>query len=147
MHDQRTKFIISHLNLSQFKLRTSSKKENKTFLLIIEDILTLLDKPFDDLSSSKKELLKNIILSIRPKTSFEKTKNFVQENNFFMPEVLEEIFDEKIEPFYSIFSGELFKFPKKIQQINSPKIDILENDVDAKEMLWKKLKPFYQNGS
>ena len=96
MHDQRTKFIISHLNLSQFKLRTSSKKENKTFLLIIEDILTLLDKPFDDLSSSKKELLKNIILSIRPKTSFEKTKNFVQENNFFMPEVLEEIFDEKI---------------------------------------------------
>ena len=62
MHDQRTKFIISHLNLSQFKLRTSSKKENKTFLLIIEDILTLLDKPFDDLSSSKKELLKNIIL-------------------------------------------------------------------------------------
>ncbi|MEC7999666.1 MAG: hypothetical protein VX139_00180 [Pseudomonadota bacterium] len=146
MHDQRTKFIISHLNLSQFKLRTSSKKENKTFLLIIEDILTLLDKPFDDLSSSKKELLKNIILSIRPKTSFEKTKNFVQENNFFMPEVLEEIFDEKISLIINMTNKE-FKFPKKIQQINSPKIDILENDVDAKEMLWKKLKPFYQNGS
>ena len=146
MHDQRTKFIISHLNLSQFKLRTSSKKENKTFLLIIEDILTLLDKPFDDLSSSKKELLKNIILSIRPKTSFEKTKNFVQENNFFMPEVLEEIFDEKISLIINMTNKE-FKFLKKIQQINSPKIDILENDVDAKEMLWKKLKPFYQNGS
>lgn len=146
MHDQRTKFIISHLNLSQFKLRTSSKKENKTFLLIIEDILTLLDKPFDDLSSSKKELLKNIILSIRPKTSFEKTKNFVQENNFFMPEVLEEIFDEKISLIINMTNKE-FKFLKKIQQINSPKLDILENDVDAKEMLWKKLKPFYQNGS
>lgn len=146
MHDQRTKFIISHLNLSQFKLRTSSKKENKTFLLIIEDILTLLDKPFDDLSSSKKELFKNIILSIRPKTSFEKTKNFVQENNFFMPEVLEEIFDEKISLIINMTNKE-FKFLKKIQQINSPKIDILENDVDAKEMLWKKLKPFYQNGS
>ena len=145
MHDQRTKFIISHLNLSQFKLRTSSKKENKNFLLIIEDILTLLDKPFDDLSSSKKELFKNIILSIRPKTSFEKTKNFVQENNFFMPEVLEEIFDEKISLIINMTNKE-FKFPK-IQQINSPKIDILENDVDAKEMLWKKLKPFYQNGS
>ena len=146
MHDQRTKFIISHLNLSQFKLRTSLKKENKTFLLIIEDILTLLDKPFDDLSSSKKELLKNIILSIRPKTSFEKTKNFVQENNFFMPEVLEEIFDEKISLIINMTNKE-FKFLKKIQQINSPKLDILENDVDAKEMLWKKLKPFYQNGS
>ncbi len=146
MYDQRTKFIISHLNLSQFKLRTSSKKENKTFLLIIEDILTLLDKPFDDLSSSKKELLKNIILSIRPKTSFEKTKNFVQENNFFMPEVLEEIFDEKISLIINMTNKE-FKFPKKIQQINSPQLDILENDVDAKEMLWKKLKPFYQNGS
>jgi DNA polymerase III psi subunit len=146
MHDQRTKFIISHLNLSQFKLRTSSKKENKTFLLIIEDILTLLDKPFDDLSSSKKELFKNIILSIRPKTSFEKTKNFVQENNFFMPEVLEEIFDEKISLIINMTNKE-FKFLKKIQQINSPKLDILENDVDAKEMLWKKLKPFYQNGS
>ena len=146
MHDQRTKFIISHLNLSQFKLRTSSKKENKTFLLIIEDILTLLDKPFDDLSSSKKELFKNIILSIRPKTSFEKTKNFVQENNFFMPEVLEEIFDEKISLIINMTNKE-FKFPKKIQQINSPQLDILENDVDAKEMLWKKLKPFYQNGS
>ena len=104
--------IISHLNLSQFKLRTSSKKENKTFLLIIEDILTLLDKPFDDLSSSKKELLKNIILSIRPKTSFEKTKNFVQENNFFMPEVLEEIFDEKISLVINMTNKE-FKFPKK----------------------------------
>ncbi len=146
MHDQRTQFIISHLNLSQFKLRTSSKKENKTFLLIIEDILTLLDKPFDDLSSSKKELFKNIILSIRPKTSFEKTKNFVQENNFFMPEVLEEIFDEKISLIINMTNKE-FKFLKKIQQINSPKLDILENDVDAKEMLWKKLKPFYQNGS
>ena len=146
MHDQRTKFIISHLNLSQFKLRTSSKKENKTFLLIIEDILTLLDKPFDDLSSSKKELLKNIILSIRPKTSFEKTKNFVQENNFFMPEVLEEIFDEKISLVINMTNKE-FKFPKKIQQINSSQLDILENDLDAKEMLWKKLKPFYQNGS
>ena len=146
MHDQRTKFIISHLNLSQFKLRTSSKKENKTFLLIIEDILTLLDKPFDDLSSSKKELFKNIILSIRPKTSFEKTKNLVQENNFFMPEVLEEIFDEKISLIINMTNKE-FKFLKKIQQINSPKLDILENDVDAKEMLWKKLKPFYQNGS
>ena len=146
MHDQRTKFIISHLNLSQFKLRTSSKKENKTFLLIIEDILTLLDKPFDDLSSSKKELLKNIILSIRPKTSFEKTKNFVQENNFFMPEVLEEIFDEKISLIINMTNKE-FKFPKKIQQINSSQLDILENDLDAKEMLWKKLKPFYQNGS
>ena len=146
MHDQRTKFIISHLNLSQFKLRTSSKKENKTFLLIIEDILTLLDKPFDDLSSSKKELFKNIILSIRPKTSFEKTKNFVQENNFFMPEVLEEIFDEKISLIINMTNKE-FKFLKKIQQINSPKLDILENDVDAKEILWKKLKPFYQNGS
>ena len=146
MHDQRTKFIISHLNLSQFKLRTSLKKENKTFLLIIEDILTLLDKPFDDLSSSKKELFKNIILSIRPKTSFEKTKNFVQENNFFMPEVLEEIFDEKISLIINMTNKE-FKFLKKIQQINSPKLDILENDVDAKEMLWKKLKPFYQNGS
>lgn len=146
MHDQRTKFIISHLNLSQFKLRTSSKKENKTFLLIIEDILTLLDKPFDDLSSSKKELFKNIILSIRPKTSFEKTKNFAQENNFFMPEVLEEIFDEKISLIINMTNKE-FKFLKKIQQINSPKLDILENDVDAKEMLWKKLKPFYQNGS
>ena len=146
MHDQRTKFIISHLNLSQFKLRTSSKKENKTFLLIIEDILTLLDKPFDDLSSSKKELFKNIILSIRPKTSFEKTKNFVQENNFFMPEVLEEIYDEKISLIINMTNKE-FKFLKKIQQINSPKLDILENDVDAKEMLWKKLKPFYQNGS
>ena len=146
MHDQRTIFIISHLNLSQFKLRTSSKKENKTFLLIIEDILTLLDKPFDDLSSSKKELFKNIILSIRPKTSFEKTKNFVQENNFFMPEVLEEIFDEKISLIINMTNKE-FKFLKKIQQINSPKLDILENDVDAKEMLWKKLKPFYQNGS
>ena len=146
MHDQRTKFIISHLNLSQFKLRTSSKKENKTFLLIIEDILTLLDKPFDDLSSSKKELFKNIILSIRPKTSFEKTKNFVQENNFFMPEVLEEIFNEKISLIINMTNKE-FKFLKKIQQINSPKLDILENDVDAKEMLWKKLKPFYQNGS
>ncbi len=146
MHDQRTKFIISHLNLSQFKLRTSSKKENKTFLLIIEDILTLLDKPFDDLSSSKKDLFKNIILSIRPKTSFEKTKNFVQENNFFMPEVLEEIFDEKISLIINMTNKE-FKFLKKIQQINSPKLDILENDVDAKEMLWKKLKPFYQNGS
>lgn len=146
MHDQRTKFIISHLNLSQFKLRTSSKKENKTFLLIIEDILTLLDKPFDDLSSSKKELFKNIILSIRPKTSFEKTKNFVQENNFFMPEVLEEIFDEKISLVINMTNKE-FKFPKKIQQINSSQLDILENDLDAKEMLWKKLKPFYQNGS
>ena len=146
MHDQRTQFIISHLNLSQFKLRTSSKKENKTFLLIIEDILTLLDKPFDDLSSSKKDLFKNIILSIRPKTSFEKTKNFVQENNFFMPEVLEEIFDEKISLIINMTNKE-FKFLKKIQQINSPKLDILENDVDAKEMLWKKLKPFYQNGS
>ena len=146
MHDQRTKFIISHLNLSQFKLRTSSKKENKTFLLIIEDILTLLDKPFDDLSSSKKELFKNIILSIRPKTSFEKTKNLVQENNFFMPEVLEEIYDEKISLIINMTNKE-FKFLKKIQQINSPKLDILENDVDAKEMLWKKLKPFYQNGS
>ena len=146
MHDQRTKFIISHLNLSKFKLRTSSKKENKTFLLIIEDILTLLDKPFDDLSSSKKELFKNIILSIRPKTSFEKTKNLVQENNFFMPEVLEEIFDEKISLIINMTNKE-FKFLKKIQQINSPKLDILENDVDAKEMLWKKLKPFYQNGS
>ena len=146
MHDQRTKFIISHLNLSQFKLRTSSKKENKTFLLIIEDILTLLDKPFDDLSSSKKELLKNIILSIRPKTSFEKTKNFVQENNIFMPEVLEEIFDEKISLIINMTNKE-FKFPKKIQQINSSQLDILENDLDAKEMLWKKLKPFYQNGS
>ena len=146
MHDQRTKFIISHLNLSQFKLRTSSKKENKTYLLIIEDILTLLDKPFDDLSSSKKKLLKNIILSIRPKTSFEKTKNFVQENNIFMPEVLEEIFDEKISLIINMTNKE-FKFPKKIQQINSPQLDILENDLDAKEMLWKKLKPFYQNGS
>ena len=146
MHDQRTKFIISHLNLPQFKLRTSSKKENKTYLLIIEDILTLLDKPFDDLSSSKKKLFKNIILSIRPKTSFEKTKNFVQENNIFMPEVLEEIFDEKISLIINMTNKE-FKFPKKIQQINSPKLDILENDVDAKEMLWKKLKPFYQNGS
>lgn len=146
MHDQRTKFIISHLNLSQFKLRTSSKKENKTYLLIIEDILTLLDKPFDDLSSSKKKLFKNIILSIRPKTSFEKTKNFVQENNIFMPEVLEEIFDEKISLIINMTNKE-FKFPKKIQQINSSQLDILENDLDAKEMLWKKLKPFYQNGS
>ena len=146
MHDQRTKFIISHLNLSQFKLRTSSKKENKTFLLIIEDILTLLDKPFDDLSSSKIKLFKNIILSIRPKTSFERTKNFVQEDNIFTPEVLEEIFDEKISLIINMTNKE-FKFLKKIQQINSPKLDILENDVDAKEMLWKKLKPFYQNGS
>lgn len=146
MHDQRTKFIISHLNLSQFKLRTSSKKENKTYLLIIEDILTLLDKPFDDLSSSKKKLFKNIILSIRPKTSFEKTKNFVQENNIFMPEVLEEIFNEKISLIINMTNKE-FKFPKKIKQINSSQLDILENDLDAKEMLWKKLKPFYQNGS
>jgi len=146
MHDQRTKFIISHLNLSQFKLRTSLEKENKIYLLIIEDILTLLDNPFDDLSSSKKKLYKNIILSIRPKTSFEKTKNFVQENNIFMPEVLEEIFDEKISLIINMTNKE-FKFPKKIQQINSPQLDILENDLDAKEMLWKKLKPFYQNGS
>ena len=146
MHDQRTKFIISHLNLSQFKLRTSLEKENKIYLLIIEDILTLLDNPFDDLSSSKKKLYKNIILSIRPKTSFEKTKNFVQENNIFMPEVLEEIFDEKISLIINMTNKE-FKFPKKIQQINSSQLDILENDLDAKEMLWKKLKPFYQNGS
>ena len=107
MHDQRTKFIISHLNLSQFKLRTSSKKENKTFLLIIEDILTLLDKPFDDLSSSKIKLFKNIILSIRPKTSFERTKNFVQEDNIFIPEVLEEIFDEKISLIINMTSKEV----------------------------------------
>ena len=137
MFDTKSSFILSKLGIQRFQSQTNNSNSEILFGALWGDILTLLDKSFNELGENELNLLTKIIKSI------------VEDDNEypFSKEInnLNEI-DKKPKLIIS-FTDVKTNLTKEFSPlIKSKPLSILKNSLEDKKTLWSKIKE-YKNGS
>ncbi len=137
MFDTKSSFILSKLGIQMFESQTNNPSSKILFGALWGDILTLLDKSFNELKENELKLLLNIIKTI---VENESEYPFAKEINN-----LNEI---KSKPKLVIsFTDVKTNIAKEFSPlIKSKPLSILENSQEYKRKLWLKIKE-YKNGS
>ena len=133
MFDTKSSFILSKLGIQRFESRMKKTNSEVFSGVLWGDILTLLNKPFNEFEQNESELLTKVVKSI-----------FENGNNH--PENIE--------------INDLSKLPKKLRLLilftdSAPKIakdfpyiieskplNILKDSLEDKKVLWSKIKEF-----
>ena len=137
MFDTKSSFILSKLGIQRFQSQINNSNSEVIFGVLWGDILTLLDKSFNELEENELELLIKIIKSVVKDDSeypFSKEINNLNEMKK-KPKLIISFTDSKpnlIEEFSPL--------------IESKPLSVLENSLDDKKILWSKIKQ-HKNGS
>ena len=137
MFDTKSSFILSKLGIQRFQSQKDNPNSEVIFGVLWGDILTLLDKSFNELKENELKLLTKIIKSI---VEDESEYPFAKEINN-----LNEI---KRKPKLVIsFTDVKTNLTKEFSTlIESKPLSVLENSQDYKRKLWLEIKE-YKNGS
>ena len=131
MFDIKSSFILSKLGIQGFQLRKENPNSNIIFGVLWGDILTLLDKSFNELGENELKLLIKII-------------KYVVEDDSEYPfsKEINNLNEIKKKPKLVIsFTGFKINLIKEFSpMIESKTLSELENSLDDKKILWSKIK-------
>ncbi len=136
MFDTKSSFILSKLGIQRFQSRKNNPNSEVLFGALWGDILTLLDKSFNELEENELKLLIKIIKSVSEDDSeypFSKEINNLNEIKR-KPKLVISFTDFK--------TNSTKEFSPLIQ---SKPLSILLNSQEDKKILWSKIKE-YKNG-
>ena len=137
MFDTKSSFILSKLGIQRFQPQTNDLNSEALFGALWGDILTLLDKSFNELEENELNLLTKIIKSVGEDDC---EYSFAKEINNFneikkKPELIISFTDTKA------------NFKKEFSPIiKSKSLSILLNSTEDKKKLWSKIK-VYKDGA
>ena len=137
MFDTKSSFILSKLGIQRFQPQTNDLNSEALFGALWGDILTLLDKSFNELEENELNLLTKIIKSVgEDDCEYSCAKEI---NNFNeikkKPELIISFTDVKA------------NFKKEFSPIiKSKSLSILKNSTEDKKKLWSKIKE-YKDGA
>ena len=137
MFDTKSSFILSKLGIQRFQPQTNDLNSEALFGALWGDILTLLDKSFNELEENELNLLIKIIKSVGVDDC---EYSFAKEINNFneikkKPELIISFTDVKA------------NFKKEFSPIiKSKSLSILLNSKEDKKKLWSKIKE-YKDGA
>ena len=137
MFDTKSSFILSKLGIQRFQSQINNSNSEVLFGVLWGDILTLLDKSFNELGENELKLLIKIIKSV---VEDDNEYPFSREINNFK--------EIKKEPKLVISFTGLKRSQKKefSSLIESKPLSSLENSLEDKKVLWSKIKE-YKNGN
>ena len=136
MFDTKSSFILSKLGIHRFQSRENNSNSEVLFGALWGDILTLLDKSFNELEENELKLLIKIIKSVIEVDSeypFSKEINNLNEIKR-KPKLVISFTDFKTNPTKEF-----------TPLIESKPLSVLENSQEDKKKLWSKIKE-YKNG-
>jgi len=137
MFDTKSSFILSKLGIQRFQSQINNSNSEVIFGVLWGDILTLLDKSFNELEENELKLLIKIIKSVADDDSeypFSKEINNLNEIKR-KPKLVISFTDVKT------------NLTKEFSTlIESKPLSVLENSQDYKRKLWLEIKE-YKNGS
>ena len=137
MFDTKSSFILSKLGIQRFQSQINNSNSEVLFGVLWGDILTLLDKSFNELGENELKLLIKIVKSV---VEDDNEYPFSREINNFK--------EIKKEPKLVIsFTGSKRSQKKEFSSlIESKPLSSLENSLEDKKVLWSKIKE-YKNGN
>ena len=137
MFDTKSSFILSKLGIQGFIPRDKKSNKEEIFGVLWGNILTLIDKPFNELDENELDLLKKIIKAI---SDNESDPSFSKQ--------LENLNELSIKPQLSIlFTDGKLELTKDVSPtIKSEPLHVLLDNLELKKRLWLKIKEF-KNGS
>ena len=137
MFDTKSSFILSKLGIQRFQFQINNSNSEVLFGVLWGDILTLLDKSFNELGENELKLLIKIVKSV---VEDDNEYPFSREINNFK--------EIKKEPKLVISFTGLKRSQKKefSSLIESKPLSSLENSLEDKKVLWSKIKE-YKNGN
>jgi len=137
MFDTKSSFILSKLGIQRFQSQINNSNSEVLFGVLWGDILTLLDKSFNELGENELKLLIKIIKSVvedDSKYPFSKEINDLNKIDK-KPKLVISFTDFKTNPIKEFST-----------LIESKPLSVLENSLEDKKILWAKIKK-YKNGS
>jgi len=138
MFDTKSSFILSKLGIQRFQSQINNPSSEILFGALWGDILTLLDKSFNELKENELKLLIKIIKSI---VEDESEYPFAKEINN-----LNEIKRKpKLVIFFTDVKTNLTKEFSTL--IESKPLSVLENSLEDKKTLWSKIREYKNESS
>ena len=137
MFDTKSSFILSKLGIQGFIPRDKKPNKEEIFGALWGNILTLIDKPFNELDENELDLLTKIIKAISD-----------SESDPSISKQLENLNELSIKPQLSIlFTDGKLELTKDVSPtIKSEPLHVLLDNLELKKRLWLKIKEF-KNGS
>ena len=131
MFDTKSSFILSKLGIQRFQSQINNSNSEVLFGVLWGDILTLLDKSFNELEENELKLLIKIIKSI-----------VKDDSDYSFSKEINSLSEIKIKPKLVIsFTGFKINLIKEFSpMIESKTLSELENSLDDKKILWSKIK-------
>ena len=137
MFDTKSSFILSKLGIQRFQSQINNSNSEVIFGVLWGDILTLLDKSFNELEENELKLLIKIIKSIDEDGSeypFSKEINNLSE------------IKKKPKLIISFVGLNPNLIKEFFPLIESKPLSVLKNSLEDKKILWSKIKE-HKNGS
>ena len=137
MFDTKSSFILSKLGIQRFQPQINNSNPEVIFGVLWGDILTFLDKSFNELEENELNLLIKIIKSI-----------VEDDNEYPFSKEINNLSEIKKKPKLIIsFTGFKLNLIKEFSPlIESKTLSELENSLEDKKTLWSKIKE-HKNGS
>ena len=137
MFDTKSSFILSKLGIQRFQPQTNDLNSEVLFGVLWGDILTLLNKSFNELEENELNLLIKIIKSI-----------VEDDNEYPFSKEINNLSEIKKKPKLIIsFTGSKLNLIKEFSPIiESKPLSELESSLEDKKTLWSKIKE-HKNGS
>ena len=137
MFDTKSSFILSKLGIQRFQPQINNSNPEVIFGVLWGDILTFLDKSFNELEENELNLLIKIIKSI-----------VEDDNEYPFSKEINNLSEIKKKPKLIIsFTGFKINLIKEFSPlIESKTLSELENNLEDKKTLWSKIKE-HKNGS
>ena len=136
MFDTKSSFILSKLGIQRFQSQINNSNSEVIFGVLCGDILTLLDKSFNELEENELKLLTKIIKSI-----------VEDDGDYPFSKEINNLSEIKKKPKLIIsFTGSKQNLIKELSPIiESKPLSILENSLEDQKTLWSKIKE-HKNG-
>ena len=137
MFDTKSSFILSKLGIQRFQPQINNSNPEVIFGVLWGDILTFLDKSFNELEENELKLLIKIIKSI-----------FEDDSEYPFSKEINNLSEIKKKPKLIIsFTGPMSNVIKEFSPlIESKPLSVLQNSLEDKRILWSKIKE-HKNGS
>ena len=137
MFDTKSSFILSKLGIQRFQFQINNSNSEVLFGVLWGDILTLLDKSFNELGENELKLLIKIVKSV-----------VEDDNEYPFSREINDLKEIKKEPKLVISFTDLKRNQTKefSSLIESKPLSSLENSLEDKKALWSKIKE-YKNGN
>ena len=131
MFDTKSSFILSKLGIQRFQSQINNSNSEVIFGALWGDILTLLDKSFNELGENELKLLIKIIKSV-----------VEDDSEYPFSKEINNLNEIKKKPKLVIsFTGFKINLIKEFSpMIESKPLSELENSLDDKKILWSKIK-------